>query len=141
MNIYQVKESKAEITEALQRLIPQLNPMSRIPNGEELQQIIENKNTFLFVGEKNGMIIATISVAFYRIPTGKKAWIEDVVVDENARGKGYGKMLMQHAIDFAKSEGISKIYLTSNPSRIAANNLYQSVGFEQYITNVYRMYL
>lgn len=141
MTIYQPQNITQEIAEAFQRLIPQLNPLSKVPNREDLQQITENKNTFLFVGEENGIIVATISVAIYRIPTGKKAWIEDVVVDENARGKGYGKKLMQHAIDFAKSQEISKIYLTSNPTRIAANKMYQSFGFEQYVTNVYRLYL
>lgn len=141
MTIYQPQNITQEIAEAFQRLIPQLNPLSKVPNREDLQQITENKNTFLFVGEENGIIIATISIAIYRIPTGKKAWIEDVVVDENVRGKGYGKKLMQHAIDFAKSQGISKIYLTSNPTRIAANKMYQGFGFEQYVTNVYRLYL
>ncbi len=139
MTIYQVTEATPKLAEAFLRLIPQLNPTSRIPNQQELQEVIETENTYLFVGEENGKIIGTISLVFYRIPTGDKAWIEDVIVDESTRGKGYGNKLIQHAIDFAKSKGILKVNLTSNPTRIAANKMYQKLGFELYITNMYRL--
>lgn len=139
MTIYQPKNATIEIAKAFERLIPQLNPASRVPNQEELQQVIDSKNTILFLGEENGEIIGTISLVFYQIPTGNKAWIEDVIVDEKVRGKGYGKLLMIHALDFAKSNGYTKINLTSNPTRIAANKMYQDLGFKQYITNMYRM--
>lgn len=80
-----------------------------------------------------------LTVGIYHSPTGGKAWIEDVVIDEAYRGKGLSKMLVRHAIDFVKSQGISALMLTSNPKRTAANKLYQTMGFEQKETNVYRM--
>ena len=73
------------------------------------------------------------------MPTGGKAWIEDVVVDETFRGQGLSKLLVAHAIEFTKSKGIPSLMLTSNPKRIAANKLYQAMGFERKETNVYRM--
>ncbi len=139
MTIFQVTEVTPTLIKAFQRLIPQLNPASRVPNQAELQEVIDSKNTFLFAGTENDEIVGTISLVVYKIPTGNKAWIEDVIVDETMRGKGYGRKLMLHAIEFAKSRGISKINLTSNPTRIAANKMYQQLGFEQYITNMYRL--
>jgi ribosomal protein S18 acetylase RimI-like enzyme len=82
-----------------------------------------------------------LTVGIYHSPTGGKAWIEDVVVDENFRGQGLSKLLVLHAIEFVKSQHIPLLMLTSNPSRIAANKLYQSMGFERKETNVYRMIL
>lgn len=139
MTIYQAVEVAPKLAEAFQRLMPQLNPSSRIPNQQELQEIIDTGNTFLFIGEVNGEIIGVVSLVFYKIPTGDKAWIEDVVVEEAARGKGYGKMLVSYAVDFAKSKGFFKINLTSNPARLAANTMYKQLGFKQYVTNVYRL--
>ena len=77
----------------------------------------------------------------YHSPTGGKAWIEDVVMDEKYRGQGFSKQLVTHAVRFVKEQGIPLIMLTSNPTRIAANKLYQKLGFEQKQTNVYRMNL
>ncbi len=139
MTISQITEATPHLTKAFQRLIPQLNPASRVPNQAELQEVVDSKDIFLFIGTENDEIVGTISLVVYKIPTGNKAWIEDVIVDETARGKGYGRKLMLHAIEFAKSRGISKINLTSNPTRIAANKMYQQLGFEQYITNMYRL--
>ncbi len=139
MIISQATKATPQLANAFQRLIPQLNPASRVPNQADLQEVIDNKDTFLFIGTENDEIVGTISLVVYKIPTGNKAWIEDVIVDETARGKGYGRKLMLHAIEFAKSRGISKINLTSNPTRIAANRMYQQLGFEQYITNMYRL--
>ncbi len=82
-----------------------------------------------------------LTVGIYVSPTGSKAWIEDVVIDEALRGYGLGRVLVEHAIDFCKREGIDTVYLTSNPKRIAANGLYQSVGFERKETNMYKMNL
>jgi ribosomal protein S18 acetylase RimI-like enzyme len=80
-------------------------------------------------------------LAFYRIPTGLKAWIEDVVVDESARGKGVGEVLNRAAIDEARRRGAKNVSLTSRQSRETANRLYQRLGFEPYDTNVYRLKL
>ena len=79
------------------------------------------------------------TVGMYLSPTGSKAWIEDVVVDEAYRGCGLGRVLMSHAIEYCKAEKIDTVYLTSNPRRVAANALYQSMGFERKETNMYKL--
>ena len=91
--------------------------------------------------QQNEQIACMLTVGIYYSPTAGKAWIEDVVVDENFRGQGLSKLLVLHAIEFVKSQHIPLLMLTSNPSRIAANKLYQSMGFERKETNVYRMIL
>jgi ribosomal protein S18 acetylase RimI-like enzyme len=82
-----------------------------------------------------------LTVGVYRTPSGNKAWIEDVVIDELFRGMSYGEKIVLHAIDFIRSLDADTISLTSNSSRIAANRLNQKLGFEQYETNVYKMKL
>ena len=82
-----------------------------------------------------------LTVGVYLSPTGSKAWIEDVVVDDMFRGRGLGRKLVTHAIDYCKSQNINTLMLTSNPKRVAANALYQSLGFERKETNVYKMNL
>jgi ribosomal protein S18 acetylase RimI-like enzyme len=86
-----------------------------------------------------GVILGMLTVGFYHAPTGKKAWIEDVVVDDNYRGLGVGKNLTNFAIQFTKDQQADVVMLTSKPSRVSANNLYKKVGFEQRETNVYRI--
>ena len=91
--------------------------------------------------QHNGCIAGMLTIGTYLSPTGSKAWIEDVVVDEEYRGYGFGRMLVAHAIDYCRSQGIETMYLTSNPKRVAANGLYQSIGFERKETNMYKMNL
>ena len=95
----------------------------------------------LFLAELDGAVVGSLTLAFYRIPTGLKAWIEDVVVDESARGHGVGEALNLAAIDEARARGAKNVSLTSRPSREAANRLYQRLGFEPYETNLYRFTL
>ena len=97
----------------------------------------ENSPVKLYVIRKEGVIIATYSLAVTLIPTGKKGWIEDVVVDESYRGQGLGKTLLLHALAIAPQLSLSKLFLTSRPERITANQLYQRIGFTQRTTNVY----
>ena len=99
------------------------------------------RNTHLFFLLADQEIAGMLTVGIYHSPTGGKAWIEDVVVDEKYRGQGLSKQLVTHAVRFVKEQGIPLIMLTSNPTRIAANKLYQKLGFEQKQTNVYRMNL
>ena len=82
-----------------------------------------------------------ITLAFYTTPTGRKAWAEDLVVDSSWRGHSFGKLLINHVIQFAEDNGPCLLMLTSRPSRIAANALYRSIGFEAKETNVYKMSL
>jgi ribosomal protein S18 acetylase RimI-like enzyme len=92
----------------------------------------------LFVATHDGAIVGSLTLALYRIPTGVKAWIEDVVVDADARGQGVGDALNRAAIDAARQRGAKHVSLTSRPSREAANRLYQRLGFELYPTTLYR---
>jgi len=100
--------------------------------------MIDSDDTVLFVARVDGVILGSLTLAFYRIPTGTKAWIEDVVVDTDARGHGVGELLNRAALDEARTRGAKDVSLTSRPSREAANRLYQRIGFEPRDTNVYR---
>ena len=103
------------------------------------RQLIDSENSHLFFLMKEGQIAGMLTVGIYYSPTGGKAWIEDVVVDETFRGQGLSKRLVAHAIEFTQSKRIPSLMLTSNPKRIAANKLYQAMGFSRKETNVYRM--
>jgi ribosomal protein S18 acetylase RimI-like enzyme len=131
------------LVEAFSRLIPQLSSSSPPPTAAELLSIIDNPNSVLFIAELDGdddvrSVVGSLTLAFYRIPTGLKAWIEDVVVDESARGLGVGEALNLAAIDESRQRGAKNVSLTSRSSREAANRLYQRLGFEPYETNLYR---
>jgi ribosomal protein S18 acetylase RimI-like enzyme len=127
-----------ELVEAFQRLVPQLSSSSPPPSPQELEELVSNPDTVLFVARVDGRILGSLTLAFYRIPTGLKAWIEDVVVDEAARGRGVGAELNLAALTEAKARGAKDVSLTSRPSREAANRLYQRLGFQPRDTNVYR---
>ena len=97
-----------------------------------------NPETVLFVARVDGIIAGSLTLAFYRIPTGLKSWIEDVVVDDAARGQGIGESLSRAAVDEARRRGAKDVSLTSRPHREAANRLYQRIGFDLRVTNTYR---
>ena len=101
--------------------------------------MLSDEKIHLFVAEVEGVVVGMLSLVIVDIPTGRKAWIEDVVVDEAARGKRVGKALVEKAKECAELLGAKKIYLTSNPSRKAAHALYSKCGFEQYDTTVFRI--
>jgi ribosomal protein S18 acetylase RimI-like enzyme len=128
-----------ELVLAFERLTPQLSSSSPPPTREQLEAIVASPATVLFVArEDDDPILGSLTLALFRIPTGLRAWIEDVVVDESARGKGVGAALNQAALDHARSEGARTVDLTSRPTREAANRLYQRLGFVPRETNVYR---
>lgn len=127
-----------ELVEACQRLIPQLSSSNPPPTKEELAEIISSPATVLLVARVDGTIAGILTLATFRIPTGVRAWIEDVVVDDSARGHGVGQALNLTAIEEARKRGAITVDLTSRPSREAANRLYQRIGFEARSTNVYR---
>ena len=139
MKIEQLTHIDDAVLKAFQKLIPQLTGDSeRYPSREELERVLKSEDTLVFVAEENDEILGTVTLAIYRIPSGIKAWIEDVVVDESARGIGVSVALMKHALDAARNIGVEKVDLTSQPFRVAANNLYVKLGFELRETNVYR---
>ena len=127
------------LTDAYRVLIPQLSSSSNPPTGEALQRIIESDSAQILIAEdENGEILGTMTLIIFQIPTGMRAWIEDVVVDSSARGKGIGKKLNLAALELAKQAGAKTVDLTSRPARQEANQLYRSIGFADRETNVYR---
>jgi ribosomal protein S18 acetylase RimI-like enzyme len=127
-----------EVVAAFERLIPQLSSSNPPPPRAELEAIVSSPATVLFLARADGAIVGSLTLALFRIPTGMRAWIEDVVVDEAARGEGVGEALNRAALARAADEGARTVDLTSRPSREAANRLYRRIGFEQRDTNVYR---
>jgi ribosomal protein S18 acetylase RimI-like enzyme len=150
---------------ALARLVPQLSSSAPPPTTAELAAIVGSDATTLFVaeltdgtaasGSRGGgvpaggsdcdaghapgdRVVGSLTLALFRLPTGVRAWIEDVVVDERARGRGVGEALVQAALTQAAAAGATSVDLTSRPSREAANRLYRRLGFEARQTNVYR---
>ena len=105
---------------------------------DDLEEIIRGNSTVLFAARIDGVIVGLLTLATFRIPTGVRAWIEDVVVDDLARGKGVGEALNRAALVKARQRGAKTVDLTSRPSREAANRLYQRIGFTRRDTNVYR---
>ena len=127
-----------ELVEAFAALLPQLSSASP-PSADELQTIVDSPATSLLVARDGGSIIGTLTLALVRIPTGVRAWIQDVVVDESARGRGIGEALTLCAVDLAREAGARSVDLTTRPTREAANRLYRRLGFEERETNVLRL--
>lgn len=127
-----------ELVAAFEVLTPQLSRSNPAPSAERLQEIVDASATDLFVARLDGAIVGSSTLASFRIPTGLRAWIEDVVVDESARGQGVGELLTRAMLDRAHELGAVSVDLTSRPAREAANRLYGRLGFEVRDTNVYR---
>ena len=139
VNVYIATEVTDGLVAAFERLTPQLSSSSPPPSREVLAEIIDSPATHLLVAEgDDGSVLGSLTLVLFRIPTGLRAWIEDVVVDGEARGRGVGEKLNRFAIDLAAEHGARSVDLTSRPSREAANRLYRRLGFEPRDTNVYR---
>jgi len=130
-----------ELVSALAGLVPQLSSSNPAPSQAQLDEIVSSPVTELFVARVDGQIAGALTLAVFRLPTGLRAWIEDVVVDSDARGAGVGEALNRAALAEAKRRGAVTVDLTSRPSREAANRLYQRLGFVTRETNVYRFKL
>ena len=135
----------ADLREAMARLVPQLSRSAPVPTDDELAEIVSSPATILLAarvagddGAGAGPIVGLLTLVLFRIPTGVRAWIEDVVVDESERGKGVGEALAREAVRRAATAGSRTVDLTSRPSREAANRLYRRLGFVVRETNVYR---
>lgn len=127
-----------ELLDALTRLIPQLKISSPRLTSDGLAGLLASDATSLLTArDESGAIVGMLTLIHYRTPTGVRARIEDVVVDESVRGKGIAVDLVQHALSIAREKGADGVALTSNPRREAANRLYQKVGFKIWETNVY----
>jgi ribosomal protein S18 acetylase RimI-like enzyme len=141
MNIEIATEVTTELTAALVTLIPQLSSSADPVTEDVLRRVLADPAITMFVAHHEGIIVGSLTLAVFTIPTGSRAWIEDVVVDESARGLGAGEALTLAALDAAKAKGATSVDLTSRPSREAANRLYLRMGFVARETNVYRFSL
>ncbi len=128
----------ADLVAAVGALVPQLSSSSPPPSAETLARIVESPGATLFVAHDGGRVVGMLTLVTFEIPTAVRAWIEDVVVDENARGKGVAAALVQAALHRSSEVGARTVDLTSRPDREAANRLYVRMGFERRATNVYR---
>lgn len=138
IEINEITTYSDKVKTTFDKLIPQLGADLETPSQAFMEDLIKSENTHLFFAEQEDKVLGMLTVCTYIIPTGSRAWIEDVVVDSDARGLGIGKQLTQNAIDFCKANGLGSINLTSRPSRQAANLLYQKLGFKKRETNVYK---
>lgn len=128
-----------ELVAALKSLVPQLSRSNPPPTPEQVAELLAAPATDQFVArDEHGVIVGVATLATFRIPTGVRAWIEDVIVDETARGQGVGEALTRAMLAQASGLGAVTVDLTSRPERAAANRLYQRIGFEKRETNIYR---
>lgn len=145
MTVEIVTASDPELVEAMERLIPQLSRSAPALTAQECEALVAQEGVYLFVfrpdepdAEGRTPILGMLTLATFTIPTGLRAWVEDVVVDSATRGHGAGRALVEAAVAHAATLGARTVDLTSRPSREAANRLYRRTGFEQRETNVYR---
>lgn len=151
MSVELIEQSSPELVAAMERLIPQLSRSAKPLTAEQTQALVDQDIVYLFVFRTDkpvtaadgneveaGTILGMLSLATFAIPTGVRAWVEDVVVDAGTRGMGAGQQLVEAAVAHAQKIGARTVDLTSRPSREAANRLYRRCGFELRETNVYR---
>jgi ribosomal protein S18 acetylase RimI-like enzyme len=142
LSVAQVTEVTDEVVTAIAGLLPQLSTSAPPPTPEAIREIVLSPATVLLVARaEEHAIVGTLTLAVFRIPSGVRAWIEDVIVDEAARGRGAAEAMTKVALDVAAAAGARTVELTSRPSRAAANRLYLRLGFETRETNVYRITL
>ncbi len=142
MRIDIVTKADEELYEAFQRLVPQLTDNNPPPSLDELTALVHDASSTLMIARADdGVIVGALTLAVYRVPTGIRSVIEDVIVDVSVRGEGIGEALMRRAIELAREKGANNISLTSNPMRKAANKLYLRVGFTKRETNAYQIKL
>jgi ribosomal protein S18 acetylase RimI-like enzyme len=129
----------AEIVAAVRRLLPQLSETAPEPEANDVEAVVTAPATTLLVArDDEGPIVGMLTLAMFRLPSGVRAWIEDVVVDESARRLGTGRALVEVALELAADAGATRVDLTSRPSRDSARRLYETMGFEERTTTVYR---
>ena len=138
IEISECTQVNQEVVEAFEKLIPQLSTSSSAPTFEELELMVSHDAATLLIATDQGMIVGSMTLVIFPLPTGVRAWIEDVVVDGDARSRGVGEALNRRAMEIAVARGAKTIDLNSRPSREAANRLYQRLGFLRRDTNVYR---
>jgi ribosomal protein S18 acetylase RimI-like enzyme len=137
MKIERATEPDDALVAAIARLVPQLSPRREPPGPLEVAELTATTGTILLVARDGDHVLGMLTLILYRVPTGLRGWIHDVVVDEEARGQGVGEALTREALRWAEDAGARSVELTTRPEREAANRLYRRLGFEQRETNVY----
>jgi len=127
-----------EVVEAFARLLPQLSTTAPPLDAAALAAIVAAPASTVLLARLDGRIVGTLTLVMFPTPTGIRAWIEDVVTDESARGQGVGKALTLAALELARAGGARTVDLTTRPAREAAGRLYERVGFERRESRVYR---
>ena len=135
------QQATEELLAGLNDLLPQLSSSAPPLEIADLERIVSSSAINLFVATDGDVVVGSLTLAIFPIPTGLRAWIEDVVVDGTARGVGVGEALTNAAIDEARRRGARSLDLTTRPSRESANRLYRKLGFEMRETNVYRFFI
>jgi len=137
--VAEATEATPEVVQALRDLLPQLSSSAPPLAEEHIREMVASPATVVLVArDGTDKIVGTLTLALFRIPSGMRAWIEDVITDEAARGQGVGEELTRAALEVARTAGARTVDLTSAPKREAANRLYERVGFERRDTNVWR---
>lgn len=139
--VAEATEVTDELVDAFDRLIPQLSRSNPPPTRAELADMLASDASVVLIARDpaaGDAIVGSLTLVLFRIPTGVRAWIEDVVVDDASRGRGVGEALNRFALERARAAGAKTVDLTSRPSREAANRLYRRIGFEPRETNIYR---
>jgi ribosomal protein S18 acetylase RimI-like enzyme len=138
VSVHRVTTVDEEVASALARLLPQLSSSAEPLTPEGIGRLVDHPSVILLVARIDGRIVGTLTLVWFPLPTGERARIEDVVVDESARGQGVGAALTVEALRLAEEFGARSVDLTSRPSRVAANRLYQRLGFQERDSRVYR---
>ena len=133
-----LREVTDEVVDAFRVLLPQLSSSAPPADRAVLERVVSSAATTLLIARSEGKIAGTLSLVTFPIPTGLRAWIEDVIVDEAARGQGIGQVLTIEALRIAEEAGARTVDLTSRPSREAAGRLYERAGFQSRSTRLYR---
>ena len=142
MQIDIVTRADEELYSAFQRLVPQLTNNNPPPSLNDLAALVRDSSSTLMVARnEHREIVGALTLTVYRVPTGIRSIIEDVIVDNSVRGQGVGEALMKRAIEIAREKGAGNISLTCNPMRESANRLYQRMGFKKRETNAYQIKL
>ena len=136
MKIERVTEASDELVATIRALLPQLTEARTPPTLEQLQDVVSNQTLLLARGDDGG-VLGTLTFVLYRVSSGVKGRIEDVIVDESARGQGVGEALVREGMRLANDAGVLMLELTSMPYRQSANRLYRRLGFVRKPTNVY----
>ncbi|MCY4630672.1 MAG: GNAT family N-acetyltransferase [bacterium] len=138
LEIHEAGVCDGEVVAAVQGLVPQLSASAAVPSAEQVAELCEAEATVLLLARLDGAIVGMLVLVLFRLPTGMRAWIEDVVVEGSVRGNGVGEALTREALERAVGAGAVTVDLTSRPGRAAAVRLYERLGFERRETGVYR---